>query len=389
MNVPQSAEPAAALDMRPHQLGLRDADPKTRRDRVRLRLASWAFTTRRVPPGAVCRILPPSGEPRAGDLVLARIDALGFHRALQLVTGRRRELFAGDEIVVAYGNRYASSQFEATVPRSMGPCHLVAGGGIASRANSWHTSVAKGPTEITPIGLLAGSAGERLNLRDFALEPVPPVPHYHPTVIAVVGTSMDSGKTQTCAHLVRGLIAGGSRAGYTKVTGTGAGGDYWFLRDAGAEPVLDFVDAGYASTYMLGPDEIVGTMVTLIDQVTHHGVDAIVVEIADGVLQRETAALIDSPIFAERVDGIVVAAADSMSAMAAFQWLRERPTPMLALSGKLTAAPLLVGEAAAATGLPTYDREELATRGVATRILALAKECRRARFARAEGDGHA
>jgi hypothetical protein len=339
-----------------------------------LRLASWAFTTRRVTRGAASGILPAKGQPFAGDLVLACVDSIGHHGDLQLVNGRRRHLFVGNEIVVAYGNRYASNQFEALVPETLGPCHLVAGGGLASRAVSWHASISKGPTQITPIGLLVNAGGDRINLRDFALDPVDRPPEYQPTPIAVVGTSMDAGKTQSAVCLVRGLIAGGLRVGYAKVTGTGAGGDFWWLKDAGADPVLDFTDVGLASTYRVGPEKIESALLTLVAHVASHGVDAVVLEIADGVLQRETAALLESPVFSRLVGGVVLAAQDSMSAVAGAPWLRERPTPLLALSGLLTAAPLQIAEAREATGLPIHDREGLASPDVAIELLGRAQE---------------
>jgi hypothetical protein len=317
-----------------------------------------------------------------GDLVLARVEAVGQHTNLHLVNGRRRWLYPGVEIVVVYGHRYASNQFEAEVPESLGPCHLAAGGGIAARVRSWHRRMTQGPTEITPIGLVGDASGRRLNLRDFALAPVDPPRDFQPTVIAVVGTSMDSGKTQTCAHLVRGLAAAGSRVGYAKVTGTGAGGDYWSLRDAGADPVFDFTDVGVPTTYLLSPDEVEGTLVALLNHVGSHGVDAIVIEIADGILQRETAALLGGSVFARVVGGIVLAAQDSMGAMAAYNWLRERSTPVVALSGVLTAAPLQIREAREATNLPIYDREALATAEVAIGILGEAQQNMRARLAR-------
>lgn len=352
---------------------VRGAMTRNRRDCIRLRDASWAFTTRRVPQGVACSILPPKGKPCAGDLVLARVDVIGHHGYLHMVNGRRRHLFVGDDIVVAYGNRYASNQFEALVPKTLGPCHLVAGGGMASGAESWHVSISKGPTEITPIGLLAGSDGERINLRNFALDPVPPPRDYRPTAVAVVGTSMDSGKTQTAVHLVRGMIAGGLRVGYAKVTGTGAGGDYWWLKDAGADPVLDFTDVGMVSTYMASPEEIENALVSLVSHVASHGVDAIVLEIADGVLQRETAALLTGAKFSGIVGGLVLAAQDSMGALAGVRWLRERPVPVLALSGVLTAAPLQIAEAREATGLPIHNREGLATPEVAMELLGRAQ----------------
>jgi hypothetical protein len=361
----------SVLDMRPLRPGFDGT--RSRYDQARLLRASWAFTTRRVPRGAASQILPPKGRPRVGDLVLARVDATGHHVALHLVNGRQRQLFPGSEIVVAYGNRYAPNQFEAIVPDTMGPCHLVAGGGIAARARSWHEKIIRGPTEITPIGLVGDAQGNPMNLRAFALEPVPPPRGFRPTPLAVVGTSMDAGKTQTCVHLVRGLIAAGSRVGYAKITGTGAGGDYWWLRDAGADPVLDFTDAGVPTTYLLTAAEVEATMVSLVNHVARLGVDAMVLEIADGILQRETAALLSSATFASLVGGVLLAAQDSMGALAGVQWLRERPAPLLALSGVLTSAPLQIAETRAATGLPVYDRDALASREVALDLLGQAQ----------------
>ena len=145
----------------------------------------------------------------------------------------------------------------------MGPCHMVAGGGIASRAVSWHDRIVRGPTHITPIGLLADADGKRINLRDFAIDTGTQMSESLPTIVAIIGTAMDAGKTQTAAFLVRGLIAAGLRVGYAKITGTGAGGDTWLLKDAGADPVLDFTDAGLASTYLAAPEEIEAILVTL------------------------------------------------------------------------------------------------------------------------------
>src|SRR5262245_58461461 len=69
----------------------------------RLRRAAWACTTRRAPSDRPFRIRREAAAPRAGDLVLARVDFLGHHQGLQLGSGRKRSLFPGDEIVVVYG----------------------------------------------------------------------------------------------------------------------------------------------------------------------------------------------------------------------------------------------------------------------------------------------
>ena len=339
-------------------------------DALRIRRAAWAFATRRVPVDAAAMLLPAVGKPESGDLILAVVDSLGQHPGLQLPSGRRMQLFPGDEIVVAYGNRYASNQFESEVPETLGPCHLSAGGGIASRVASWHAKM-KSPTQITPLGLLGNFQGQRINLRDYALpiltrEDSPPL-----VAVAVVGTGMDSGKTQSCAYLARGLIAAGLRVAYIKITGTGAGGDTWLLKDAGASPVLDFTDAGMSTTYLAPISQIESALESLLTHVANDGVDAVVVEIADGVLQIETSALLKSGVFASLVGGLIMASQDSMGASAGVHWLMEnsRP-PVLALSGIISAAPLQVREAELALGLPVYDRLGLASAKNALEILA-------------------
>jgi hypothetical protein len=340
------------------------------RDASRVSRAAWAFTTRRVPRGAVHRLVGDPGAPQAGDLVLARVEVTGYHTALQLPDGRRKHLFAGDEIIVAYGNRYAPNQFEAVVPSTLGPCHLVASGGVAAKALSWHARVTKGPTQIKPIGLLAGASGAVVNLRDHALAPYDQLVAPCPAVVAVVGTAMDSGKTQSAAFLVKGLKLAGLRVGYAKITGTGAGGDTWLLKDAGANPVLDFTDAGFVSTYLAPPAEIERIFVTLVMHLARAKVDAIVLELADGVLQKETAELLVSQVFRAVVGSIVFAASDAMGAVAGSDWLRSRGLPLVGLSGVVTASPLQTRESAQATGLPLFTRSDLARPHRALEILA-------------------
>ena len=88
----------------------------------RLAQAKRSFVTRRVDLSRA-RALIETVEPRAGDVVLARIDRLGQHGRIELVTGRRARMLPGDEVLLAYGARYAADQFHAIVPaRHFGRC---------------------------------------------------------------------------------------------------------------------------------------------------------------------------------------------------------------------------------------------------------------------------
>ncbi|MEQ1490220.1 MAG: molybdopterin-guanine dinucleotide biosynthesis protein MobB [Terricaulis sp.] len=257
---------------------------------------------------------------------------------------------------MAYGARYAPDQFEAVVPESVGPCDLVAGGGIAARVLARHASVKKA-TAISPLGVLTDGNGAALELGRF-IQPSRVLAASDPhQIVAVVGTSMNAGKTTAAASLIRGLVAGGLKVGACKITGTGSGGDIWSMRDAGAAVALDFTDVGYSTTAGAELGQLEANAHLLIDRVVAEGVDVVVVEIADGLLQRETAALLSSARTAQRLDAVLLAAADSMGAVMGSSWLRGRGLPLRAVTGLLTSSPLATREAQ-----QQLDVEVIATR---------------------------
>jgi hypothetical protein len=343
-------------------------------DDGRLQRAIWSVATRRIPreqPFAVSHV---AMAPRAGDLVLARLDAIGFHGDLQTPSGRTRRLLPGDEIVAVYGNCSTPSQFEAVVPRTIGPCHLVSATGIAGKATSWHSRAARGPTLITPAGFLLRADGERANLADFALDPLARPDGALPPAIAIAGTSPESGTTTTAAFLARGMVRAGFRVGYARVSGTG--GDAWLVADAGAAPVLDCVDAGHVSTHGLGVPDLERCFDMLVAHLVRAGVDVMVLEFGDGLLAAETSALLDAASFRAVCNGVMLTATDAMGAAAGVGRLTRRGLRVAGLAGTLSAAPLQGAEALAQTGIATYTQEELARAPVGRSLLAKTKNSR-------------
>lgn len=353
-----------------------DTEP-LKRDRVRT--AKAGFTTRLVQLRDA-KTLVSKVRPHSGDLVLARVCQIGHQRRIEAPTGRRCQLYCGDEIIVAYGARYAPDQFEAVIPPDLRPCHLVAAGGLAGHVVTQHPRVRKA-TRIEPVGLLGDAHGRVLNLRQYAIEE-PPVGDRRPTTIAVVGTSMNSGKTTTASALVHGLAGAGLKVGVAKLTGTGSGGDLWSALDAGAASALDFTDAGYPSTQGLPIVELEGAASRLLRHLSVQDHDVLVIEIADGLLQLETAELLRSATLRERVDAIIFAAADAMGAMAGARWLAERNLPLIGLAGLVTASPLARQEAIEATGLPVFGLAELADPEFAPRLCLSADATVAAKLAR-------
>ncbi|MCX7042507.1 MAG: DUF1611 domain-containing protein [Gammaproteobacteria bacterium] len=327
-------------------------------DPDRLEKAKRAYVTRRADLSLAKQLLTGPRKPIAGDLLLARVAEVSPRNRIELTDGRRAHLFLGDEIVVAYGNRYAPDQYEALVPENLDACELVAAGGLASRVVRRHDAMAK-PSTIVPIGLLADGKGQRLNLADFGLPVLQALPPRLPRIIAVAGTSMNAGKTTACTCLIRGLRDAGLSVNALKITGTGAGGDLWQMKDAGAGMALDFTDAGHASTYRIGRSELIACFLELVAHGASTAPDAIVLEVADGLLQAETATLLRSLEFRSVVNVVLFAAGDALSAESGVRWLREEQLPVRLLSGLMSASPLAMAEAESATGLPVLTMAQL------------------------------
>lgn len=334
-------------------------------DRVRFSRIKPSFVTRRVDHGHIAVLDPDAQDLKPGDLVLARVEEIGQHMRIERPDGRRSLLFPGDEILVACGARYAPDQFEADCPTAVGPAHLAAAGGIAGLVRMRHERM-KPATRIAIDAAVCTDDGSRINLARYgvtaAMKPVR-VP-----VLAVCGTSMNAGKTHTTASLVRGLAATGRNVAAIKATGTGAGGDLWFFKDAGAHYACDFTDAGFATTYRLPVDDIFAGMRRLIAEAEAAGAEVVVMEVADGLLQGETAELLRMEAFRSILTGLVFAANDAMGAEAGAAWLRAAGLPLRAISGCLTQSPLAMREVASTIDLPCLTPIDLQQAGVVARL---------------------
>src|SRR5205814_1140562 len=178
-------------------------------------------------------------RPKAGDLVLARVTRLGQHQHLEFVNGRRSRLWPGDEIVVAFGARYAPDQYEAVVPDDLSPCHLVAGGGIAGRVVSRHANI-KPATDIEPLGLLLNAQGV-INVRGAALGPSPPL---RPPLVVGVGDGLLQRETAALgqSHRVTKTVAAALFAAPDAMSAI-AGVDWLRRRNLGVAAVSGMVTA--------------------------------------------------------------------------------------------------------------------------------------------------
>lgn len=324
-------------------------------DLALLNRAKWAFTTRRVSRSDVRGLRASLTDVRAGDLILCEILQVGQHKNIQLADRRVSASYPGDLVVLALGDRYAPDQFHATAVLDSETAALVAGGGIVGRVDAAHAKMEL-PTLVRPLSALTNEFGAAINVEAYALSQRPM--DHSATVIGVFGASMNSGKTTAAASLAHGL----SRAGYAtaaiKATGTGAFGDYNAFEDAGVR-ALDFTDVGMATTYRMPLSRIEDGFSTLISTCVADGAEVIVCEIADGLFQKETRDILAASSIRDRLDGILFAAPDALSALGGVMVLEKLGLSPFAISGMVSLSPLATAEAEEVTGLQILSREDL------------------------------
>jgi hypothetical protein len=321
--------------------------------RAKLRLP---YAYRHVPEASLATLLPVSASPQPGDMAVARLEKIGKNTRFELANGRVCGLREGDLLAVVFGNRYATHQFEGYALSDGPVCDLLSMGGVCGLVKSRCDGVVE-PSKLRLLGALGNTHGHPLNLREFA---IPSVSHPHwPHVVVVCGSSMDAGKTHTAASLVIGLQRLAVKVAAIKLTGTATGRDLWKVLDTGVCAGLDFVDGGYPSTYLCTLDELVVLHRKLVAHAAARGAEWVVIEIADGLLQRETAALLQSPAFTSTVDAWVFAASDPLGALGGIWTLHRWGISPLATSGILSMSPLASQEAQLATGVQCMTAAQL------------------------------
>ncbi|MEE8359024.1 MAG: hypothetical protein V3R82_06405 [Candidatus Hydrothermarchaeales archaeon] len=304
---------------------------------------------RRVPAEDLTDIEPRKKRPERGDVIVCTVNRVGWHQELENRFGRYLRLFEGDNVVVAIGNRYATREFEGKIPEDLKHgLDLLNSGGVCGRMIGKNLFVAD-PTRLTFAGYVIKN-GEVVNIKDFAEEEkktYKTVP-----IILVVGSGMDAGKTTTAATIVKSLATRGHIVCAGKLTGTARSKDILLMQDAGAKTVLDHVDAGFPSTYKCRREQLLKIFKIIYSNLASAAPDFIVLEIADGVFQRETNILLEEKVLMAKVAHIFFSASDSLSAYGSYLYLEKMGLEIRAFSGPVANSKLTVREVLEKTGVP-------------------------------------
>lgn len=319
------------------------------------------------------KLVSPNGPPERDDVLVAEVMRIQHHTRIELANARSATLFEGDLVGVAWGHRYATRQFHGVVPDSHEVCQMLSVGGVCGQVIGAASSM-RDPTILMPIGGLVDKSGQRVNLHRFGLRPIPS--SAAPTSILVVGSTMDSGKTTAAASIVYGLRRSGARVAAAKLTGTGSAKDLMIVKDAGAVAAIDFTDVGHASTAMSSRQELANIVDVIRSNLAKSKPDYIVMEIADGIVERETKMLLELFQIQQSIDYVIYCCCDSLGVEAGVDRLRQHGLNVAAVSGMATYTPLAAAEARGQTDLPVLQACELKDPKIAAALLPLRdREC--------------
>jgi len=302
--------------------------------------------------------IEPEHTPSVGDVLYGEVDYIGQHSSLENKKGRIHYINNKTRAIFVLGNRYAPDYYEGFVPSSMGAkLDLLSRSGIVGDVKYKNASI-KDPTRIKIFGYVADENGNVLNTLNYPkINPKNKIKNDNRAkLILVVGTSMNSGKSMSAAACCWALSSMGHAVRGSKITGTASLKDILLMEDNGASYVSDFTYFGYPSTYMLEEKDLLRIFNDLDLKYANSRSNYWVVEIADGILQRETAMLLSSPEVTSRIHKLIFSSYDALGCRGALNILKhDFGLVPDAISGVCSSSPLGVREIESFTDIPVFS----------------------------------
>jgi len=297
-------------------------------------------------------------KPFVGDLALFRVTRIGSHVRLIDTNNKKMRIYQGDLFVGVFGNRYATDAYEAEV-EGIKDLALLTTAGMVGTIKSRHNSLG-GSTELLFLGFLRDKlSNQKINIKQIIFQQRCSVPNESKpkstNLLVVVGSGMNSGKTTFVRKLVKSFSQQGMVVAACKLTGSISPRDYDEMVAASAFYATDFSDYGFPSTYKCEEKELLRLLETMLADIEKANPEIIIMEIADGVMQKETKFLLSEPLFKKRVGGIMVTADSAPSALYTVQFLENMGYKVKAVSGAITSSPLYVKEFEESSTIPVLS----------------------------------
>lgn len=217
-----------------------------------------------------------------GQYVACKVIAPPGTLGVEMKCGRMAEVAEGDILIGALGDRFATLEATGSY-RDVGDnnkMHVLTSAGIFGKLSSISTFIPN-LIKIKYMGHVHVD-DKYVSMKDYLK--VEEYPRFSTPVALVVGTSMSAGKTTTAKILIRQLKLAGLKVIAAKLTGAGRYRDTLGMLDAGAEYVVDFVDAGLPSTIVSGNDYVKALKIML-GNIQKQNADIVVIEIGASPLE--------------------------------------------------------------------------------------------------------
>lgn len=323
------------------------------------------ISTREITDYTLNQAIVTTRKPQAGDVGLFQVIEVDRHSSMQCIDKRSHSIFDGDYILAVFGDRYATSQYEGYVPTEpMDVYHIIGAGGVIgivrTKNAAWEDYE---PTTVKLVGYCCNADGSVMNtlFRNKQRAAFSGLVPNDAKIILSIGSTMDSGKTTTAAHIARGLKTTGKEIAFMKLTGTVYTKDVDYVVDCGADVGIDFSNLGFPSTYLIDETTLLDIYQTLLNDLAESKPEYIVMEIADGLFQRETSMLLSNKNFMNTIHNVVFSCGDSLSVMAGLQVLKSLHIHPCMVSGRFTMSPLLITEVTNRMHIPVHTIDEIMT----------------------------
>lgn len=266
-----------------------------------------------------------------GSVIAVRVlTSKSTYNQLELPFGRLSRLKAGDVIAAALGHRKALLGYSGYVPDTIqlgDKLHLLNLGGVLGVCDGINPDlgdpfVCEVLGQILHFPYLAKRIGIPAHISQGAFPLSNTLEVLGVPVIALVGTSMSSGKTSAACALIQDLTHRGLNVVACKTTGVSLRSDILAMEDAGAKRCLLFTDFGVVTTTSQVASSCARSMLT---QLAADRPDVIVVELGDGLLGLYGVdAILNDQALRSTFSTVVLAANDPVGAWGGVQLLRDR-----------------------------------------------------------------
>lgn len=288
-----------------------------------------------------------------GDYVVGKfISLVGAcsNEYVELATGRRASIQRDDLVVGALGVRQATLESVGDW-KSIGAdlrMQDLTHAGLFGRETSHSILIPPHPSFIYQGHVVRD--GKKVRMRDFVKCLSNEVEPFQVPTISIVGTSMSSGKTTAARTIIHVLKDMGLCVVGAKLTGAGHYSDILSMFDAGADDVVDFVDAGIPSSVM-PPEEYKNALQWLLSNIASLHPDVVVAEVGASPFEQYNGFVALNELVNHN-HFTVLCASDPYAAIGLAQSLGVKPDVISGITTTTSAGVELVERA---TGVPALS----------------------------------